>query len=141
MRGGMGGRRSSGHSPPDRRNGEETASPGRKRKTALPEGRADKSNCKYKEQRDAKMKSIISTTQGCSKAFEEFKRRTAELSSQHDALNKRYDSFINKSAEAKAGAEKLRLEMSAMTKAARASGAAKKRSRRLLGKGRMERAA
>lgn len=71
---------------------------------------------------DAKMKTIISTTQGCSKAFEEFKRRTAELSSQHGALNKRYDSFIDKSAEAKAESEKLRLEMSAMTKAARASG-------------------
>ena len=34
----------------------------------------------------AQMKTITSTTQGCSKAFEEFKRRSAELASQHDAL-------------------------------------------------------
>ena len=70
----------------------------------------------------AQMKTITSTTQGCSKAFEEFKRRTAELTSQHDALNKRYDLFVQKSAAAKTGAEKLKLEMSAMAKAARASG-------------------
>ncbi len=35
---------------------------------------------------DARMKTIASTTQGCSKAFEEFKRRSVELASQHDAL-------------------------------------------------------
>lgn len=35
---------------------------------------------------DAKLKTIASTTQGCSKAFEEPERRSAELASQHDAL-------------------------------------------------------
>ena len=71
---------------------------------------------------DAKLKTIASTSQGCSKAFEEFQRRAGELSGKLDALNKKYDSFNQKSASAKAEAEKLKLEMSAMTKAARASG-------------------
>lgn len=71
---------------------------------------------------DARMKTIASTTQGCSKAFEEFKRRTEEVKGQLDALNKKYDFLNQKSASARAEAEKLKLEMLAMTKAARASG-------------------
>lgn len=71
---------------------------------------------------DAKLRTIASTSQGCSKAFEEFQRRATELGSKFAALNTRYDDFSNKSASAKAEAEKLKLEMSAMTKAARASG-------------------
>ncbi len=71
---------------------------------------------------DAKLRTIASTSQGCSKAFEEFQRRATELGSKFAALNTRYDDFSKKSASAKAEAEKLKLEMSAMTKAARASG-------------------
>lgn len=71
---------------------------------------------------DARMKSIASTTQGCSKAFEEFQRRTTELKGKLDALEKKYTSLNQKSASAATEAEKLKLEMSAMTKAARASG-------------------
>lgn len=71
---------------------------------------------------DARMKSIASTTQGCSKAFEEFQRRTTELKGKLDALEKKYTSLNQKSASATTEAEKLKLEMSAMTKAARASG-------------------
>lgn len=71
---------------------------------------------------DARMKSIASTTQGCSKAFEEFQRRTTELKGKLDALEKKYTSLNQKSASAATEAENLKLEMSAMTKAARASG-------------------
>jgi len=71
---------------------------------------------------DARMKTIASTTQGCSKAFEEFKRRTGELRGKLDELDKKYNSLNQSSASAKTAAEKLKLEMSAMTKAARASG-------------------
>ncbi len=71
---------------------------------------------------DAKLRTIASTSQGCSKAFEEFQRRATELGSKFAALNTRYDDFSKKSASAKAEAEKLKLEMSVMTKAARASG-------------------
>lgn len=71
---------------------------------------------------DAKLRTIASTSQGCSKAFEEFQRRATELGGKFAALNTRYDDFSKKSASAKAEAEKLKLEMSAMTKTARASG-------------------
>lgn len=71
---------------------------------------------------DARMKSIASTAQGCSKAFEEFQRRTTELKGKLDTLEKKYNSLNQKSASATTEAEKLKLEMSAMTKAARASG-------------------
>lgn len=71
---------------------------------------------------DARMKSIANTTQGCSKAFEEFQRRTTELKGKLDDLEKKYTSLNQKSASAATEAEKLKLEMSAMTKAARASG-------------------
>ena len=71
---------------------------------------------------DAKLRTIASTSQGCSTALEEFQRRATELGSKFAALNTRYDDFSKKSASAKAEAEKLKLEMSAMTKAARASG-------------------
>ena len=71
---------------------------------------------------DAKLRTIASTSQGCSKAFEEFQRRATELGGKFAALNTRYDDFSKKSASAKAEAEKLKLEMSAMTKAAKASG-------------------
>ena len=71
---------------------------------------------------DAKLKTIASTSQGCSKAFEEFQRRAGELSGKLDALNKKYDFLNQKSAAAKTEAEKLKLEMSAMAKAARDSG-------------------
>nr|WP_325242765.1 hypothetical protein [uncultured Oscillibacter sp.] len=71
---------------------------------------------------DAKLKSIASASHGCSKEFEEFQRRATELSGKFEALNTRYEGFNKKSAEAAARAETLKLEMSAMTKAARASG-------------------
>ena len=71
---------------------------------------------------DAKLRTIASTSQGCSKAFEEFQRRATELGNKFAALNTRYDDFSKKSASAKAEAEKLKLEMTAMTKAAKASG-------------------
>lgn len=71
---------------------------------------------------DAKLRTIASTSQGCSKAFEEFQRRATELGGKFAALNTRYDDFSKKSATAKAEAEKLKLEMTAMTKAAKASG-------------------
>lgn len=71
---------------------------------------------------DAKLRTIASTSQGCSKAFEEFQRRAAELGGKFAALNTRYDDFSKKSATAKAEAEKLKLEMTAMTKAAKANG-------------------
>ena len=70
---------------------------------------------------DAKLRTIASTSQGCSKAFEEFQRRATELGGKFAALNTRYDDFSKKSATAKAEAEKLKLEMTAMTKAAKAS--------------------
>ena len=68
------------------------------------------------------LKSIASTSHGCSKEFEEIQRRATELIDKTEALNTRYESFNKKSAEAATRAEKLKLEMSAMTKAARASG-------------------
>ena len=71
---------------------------------------------------DARMKSIASTTQGCSKAFEEFQRRTTELKGKLDALEKKYTSLNQKSASATTEAEKLKLEMSAMTKPPRPVG-------------------
>lgn len=71
---------------------------------------------------DAKLKTIASTSQGCSKAFEEFQRRAVELGDKFKSLNTRYDDFNKKAAESATKAEKLKLEMSAMTKAARASG-------------------
>jgi len=71
---------------------------------------------------DTKLRSISNTAQGCSKEFEEVQRRAQELGSRFSALNTRYEDFNKKSAAAKSQAEALKLEMSAMTKAAKASG-------------------
>lgn len=68
------------------------------------------------------LKSIANTSHGCSKEFEEFQRRATELASKFGGLNTRYEDFNKRSAEASARAEKLKLEISAMTKEARASG-------------------
>lgn len=69
-----------------------------------------------------KLKTIASTSHGCSKEFEEIQRRATELIGKTESLNTRYESFNKKSAEAATRAEKLKLEMSEMTKAARKSG-------------------
>lgn len=71
---------------------------------------------------DDMLRSIASTSHGCSKEFEELQRRATELIGKTDALKTKYEDFSKKSAEAATKAEKLKLEMSAMTKAARASG-------------------
>lgn len=71
---------------------------------------------------ESKLKTIASTSHGCSKEFEEFQRRAVELGDKFRSLNTRYDDFNKKAAESATKAEKLKLEMSAMTKAARASG-------------------
>lgn len=77
---------------------------------------------KMQEDISSKLKTIASTSQGCSKEFEEFQRRAAELGQRFTALNMRYKDFNDRAAEAKAGAEALKLQMSEMVKTARQSG-------------------
>lgn len=71
---------------------------------------------------ESKLKTIASTSHGCSKEFEEFQRRAVELGDKFNALNTRYDKFNEEAAKSATRAEHLKLEMSDLTKAARKSG-------------------
>lgn len=79
---------------------------------------------KMQEDITSKLKSIASTSQGCSKEFESFQKKAVELGQKFSDLNKRYEDFSDRAAEAKAKTEALKLEMANMIKAARESGEA-----------------
>lgn len=79
---------------------------------------------KMQEDITSKLKTIASTSQGCSKEFESFQKRAVELGQKFSDLNKRYEDFSDRAAEAKAKTEALKLEMANMIKAARQSGEA-----------------
>lgn len=79
---------------------------------------------KMQEDITSKLKTIASTSQGCSKEFEAVQRRAAELAQKFSDLNMRYKDFNSRAAEARSEAESLRLQMSDMVKSARQSGEA-----------------